>query len=336
MTTETTISDAISQLEMLGIDRKKAINALSRYNYNVERAADFIFSGGADTEESFFLNETEFTRNNNEDFLWSQATPFDKISTTTTTEQPSQIQQHISINDHSTVTSHTEAEEEGEEEEDMEQEQKRAVLIKDYQNQGKSSDVTRDNASWSVVPFTANSSLTWWRDPDAPSDRAAIDNIPIGLRPPSYHFAYAPIIIQALFHITLFRSAILSYRPTPQTWGNSTNYWKGFGEPVHGYIVKPPPQQQRQQQSSQLTSDDTIMTIDKDESISLTPNIMDSSINNNVNGPTTDIWDSIPDRKEFQPDEPKPMTTMTEPSDTSILRMDELVSMTKDQIGSKP
>ncbi|KAI8075229.1 hypothetical protein BC940DRAFT_6593 [Gongronella butleri] len=45
------LDDAIAQLEILGIDRQKAIKALSRYNYDVERAADYIFSGNAISDD---------------------------------------------------------------------------------------------------------------------------------------------------------------------------------------------------------------------------------------------------------------------------------------------
>lgn len=61
---------------------------------------------------------------------------------------------------------------------------------------------------------------------------------PIGLRPPSYNFAYSPVLIQALFHVTAFQEAVLSFRPTPYSWGAPKNYWKGFGEPVPGYIMR--------------------------------------------------------------------------------------------------
>lgn len=61
---------------------------------------------------------------------------------------------------------------------------------------------------------------------------------PTGLRPPSYNFAYSPVVVQALFHVTAFQEAVLSFRPTPYAWGAPKNYWKGFGEPVPGYIMR--------------------------------------------------------------------------------------------------
>ncbi|KAI8079580.1 uncharacterized protein B0P05DRAFT_541189 [Gilbertella persicaria] len=99
-------------------------------------------------------------------------------------------------------------------------------------------DTTYDRASWSVVPFTsvdekkADVSLTWWTDPENLSDRLAKDHIPIGLRPPLYNFAYVPIVLQALFHITAFRHAVLSFRPFPSGWGTPQYYWRGLGDPV--------------------------------------------------------------------------------------------------------
>ncbi|KAG2232185.1 hypothetical protein INT48_004113 [Thamnidium elegans] len=112
-----------------------------------------------------------------------------------------------------------------------------------------------DSSSWSVIPFkepelpintainkttlsTDESSLTWWKDPENPSDRIALDDLPIGLRPPSYNFAYSPVILQALFHVTAFQHAVLSFRPASHSWGAPSNYWKGFGEAVPGYVMR--------------------------------------------------------------------------------------------------
>jgi hypothetical protein len=41
-----------------------------------------------------------------------------------------------------------------------------------------------------------------------------------------------------LFHITAFQRAVLLFKPVPYTWGSPRNYWKGFGEPVPGYIMR--------------------------------------------------------------------------------------------------
>jgi hypothetical protein len=44
------------------------------------------------------------------------------------------------------------------------------------------------------------------------------------------------VILQALYHVTAFRHAVLSFRPVPYAWGSPKNYWKGYGEPVPGYL----------------------------------------------------------------------------------------------------
>lgn len=41
-----------------------------------------------------------------------------------------------------------------------------------------------------------------------------------------------------MFHVTAFQHAVLSFKPTPYTWGSPKDYWKGFGEPVPGYIMR--------------------------------------------------------------------------------------------------
>ncbi|KAI9007029.1 hypothetical protein CLU79DRAFT_778953 [Phycomyces nitens] len=100
---------------------------------------------------------------------------------------------------------------------------------------------------WKVVPFVGPtmpsseeaytpSALARWRDPEDPHDRLAKEHIPLGLCPPSHHFSYTPALFQALFHIPLFKRAVLDFRPTPVQWGNPLNYWKGFGDAVSPLI----------------------------------------------------------------------------------------------------
>ncbi|KAI8344558.1 hypothetical protein BC941DRAFT_497811 [Chlamydoabsidia padenii] len=264
MTTEADINDAVAQLEMLGIDKKKALKALSRYNYSVERAADYVFSGNAESDDEISTNDTR--NNNSTDWPWAEPNSFDDVSFT--------VDQQSSA--HNTTLDSM----------DLAVEKTPVHLVKDYEKNPKNDDgqVTHASMSWSVVPFTATdkdkstlphpkpekasltqSSLTWWSDPTDPSARAAIADIPPGLRPPSYNFAYSPIIIQALFHIPLFRWTVLSFRPTPHTWGEPQNYWKGFGEPVPGY----------RRRSSPLSTNGTVI-----------PNLMDASIDENVQNDT--------------------------------------------------
>ncbi|KAG0166841.1 hypothetical protein DFQ30_006655 [Apophysomyces sp. BC1015] len=131
-------------------------------------------------------------------------------------------------------------------------EKEKRCLVKDYSKTNM--DVpTQESANWSVVPFVSSenkmvvdpknplftkSSLTWWKDPEDPSQRKVTNDLPVGLRPPSYNYSYTPVLIQALFNISLFRYSVLLFCPTPYTWGSPKNYWKGVGESVPGYILE--------------------------------------------------------------------------------------------------
>ncbi|KAI9255954.1 hypothetical protein EDC94DRAFT_523891 [Helicostylum pulchrum] len=193
------MEDAISQLQDLGVTRGQAKKALARYNNDVARAADFIFSGNP-------ISDDEVEEN--------------------TTESDEALAIRLSVEEEQAATSYH-----------------------------KNIAPPTDSSSWSVIPFkepeplihtaikkttlsTDESSLTWWKDPEDPSDRIALDDLPIGLRPPSYNFAYSPVILQALFHVTAFQHAVLSFRPTSHSWGTPSNYWKGFGDAVPGYVMR--------------------------------------------------------------------------------------------------
>jgi hypothetical protein len=68
----------------------------------------------------------------------------------------------------------------------------------------------------------------------------------VGLRPPPYDFSCSPPLIQSLYHIPLFRTAILCQKPTLSNWGSTENYWKGTGrgipdEPKPSIDIQPPP-----------------------------------------------------------------------------------------------
>ncbi|KAI8377861.1 uncharacterized protein BYT42DRAFT_359999 [Radiomyces spectabilis] len=105
----------------------------------------------------------------------------------------------------------------------------------------------RDPAMWSVVPFTPKETITpppgnWreneritvtaWRDPDDPTQRMKLSSIPTGLRPPFWDFAFAPVFLQSLLHVSFFRYLLMSYRPVPDAWGSPLSYWRGAGEAI--------------------------------------------------------------------------------------------------------
>ncbi|KAL0084122.1 ubiquitin carboxyl-terminal hydrolase-domain-containing protein [Phycomyces blakesleeanus] len=211
-------SEAIYQLMDLGITQKQAHKALTRYNFDVARAADYIFSGNADDEE-IPVNTTTTASNSQQEPkdwpIWNQ-------------EDTAIVQDTHSMDSTRGSAGSTQVLQDSEYEEEP---------IRPESNKPD---------QWSVVPFVGPpatpilssdtaytpSALTRWRDPDDPRDRLAKEHIPLGLCPPSHHFTYAPALFQALFHVPLFRKAILAFRPVPIQWGTPLNYWKGFGDAV--------------------------------------------------------------------------------------------------------
>ncbi|KAI9483837.1 MAG: hypothetical protein EXX96DRAFT_477150 [Benjaminiella poitrasii] len=216
------MEDAINQLIDLGVTKGQARKALARYNNDVARAADYIFSG-ADLSDD---DDTE------------------KVSRTNL-ETDEQLAIRLSIEEENQKLF-----------DDNTQTVPSSVTTRDY----NPPVVQHSSSNWSVVPYNKNEfnsttitatttttttaasnnefSLTWWKDFEDPNERMALDDVPIGLRPPSYNFAYSPIVIQALFHVTAFRQTVLAFRPIPYAWGDPKNYWKGFGDPIPGYTMR--------------------------------------------------------------------------------------------------
>ncbi|KAI9279577.1 hypothetical protein BY458DRAFT_532067 [Sporodiniella umbellata] len=217
------MEEAISQLEVLGITRTQAKKALARYNNDVSRAADFIFSGNyiSDGEE----NEIEPTEDPNQQ---SEAL----AQSLSLEEQHKPIESTVSNQPTTTNPS------------DM------SLVV--YKDSKEAFDQQVPEKNDNVKDSISNFSLTWWKNPENPSERKAIDYIPIGLRPPAYSFNYAPIVVQALFHITYFQFAVASFQPTPPNWGQPANYWKGKGEHVPGYITIKKPRQPKEQNEKRL------------------------------------------------------------------------------------
>ncbi|KAL9541078.1 hypothetical protein MBANPS3_009329 [Mucor bainieri] len=235
------MEDAISQLQDLGVTRGQAKKALARYNNDVARAADFIFSG------AFLSDDEDGTNQGPESTMETDEQLAIRLS-----REEDEAAQQASFNDNTAFK------------ETIITPPSPAVTVENepVQLDKSASHTNYDSSNWSVVPFKepestpsnihttitatttssaqlmSEASLTWWKDPEDPSERMALDDLPIGLRPPSYNFAYSPILVQALFHVTAFQEAVLSFRPTPYAWGAPKNYWKGFGEPVPGYIMR--------------------------------------------------------------------------------------------------
>ncbi|KAG2219682.1 hypothetical protein INT45_001854 [Circinella minor] len=231
---------AITTLQDLGISRKQAVKALARYGYDVGRAADYVFSGNAIDTDSENENDTQVSdtnkRNDNEKIInGKQVSSSSSSSSLSSLSAKGMIKlddnnNNNNDNDNNNYT----------EDVPFFKDTGPKHLIKDFDRKAESSTtVSYDPAMWSVVPAkpdlntnVATPSLTWWVDPEDPSDRLAALDVPIGLRPPQFNHPYLPVILQSLFHITLFQYRVLAYRPTAAIWGSTSCYWEGSGESV--------------------------------------------------------------------------------------------------------
>ncbi|KAI9345734.1 hypothetical protein BD770DRAFT_183560 [Pilaira anomala] len=157
------MEDAISQLQDLGVTRGEAKKALARYNNDVARAADFIFSGNlssGDEEEN-------------------------------TTESDEALAIRLSAEEEQAAKSYASVPETVEEEET---DKPKIQLETVSPPPPPSPPQPTDPSTWSVIPFKApdtsapltiptskkvptESILTWWKDPEDPSDRIALDDL---------------------------------------------------------------------------------------------------------------------------------------------------------------
>ncbi|KAI9314152.1 hypothetical protein BX666DRAFT_2029684 [Dichotomocladium elegans] len=253
MSTRTEIEEAIQLMQEMGIARKQAVKALSRYNYDVGRAADYIFSGNADTDSG---SDTDAaggrattsptsvpTGERSSSSTWDKDQESLSFGSAETTNTPNSVTDSPELKSINASPPPAPVE-----------------LVKDYGKQRDHSTVDYDPALWSVVPVSSSTrqtdmvtqpagstaavdttskaldrnSLTWWHDPYNPSERARKSGICVGLRPPPYDSAYVPAVVQALYHISVFQYAVLTYQPLPIHWGSPRGFWCGEGEPVSG------------------------------------------------------------------------------------------------------
>ncbi|RUS23057.1 hypothetical protein BC937DRAFT_93012 [Endogone sp. FLAS-F59071] len=111
-------------------------------------------------------------------------------------------------------------------------------------------------ASYAATYTSTSMSLTWWSDPDDPRSRSRVPGLyvafvssqhfcsvqvlnhiprtslytrPTALRPSDSAYQFTPSIIQALYHVPVFREAVLAYRPSLESWGYTDEYWRGMG-----------------------------------------------------------------------------------------------------------
>ncbi|RUP52267.1 hypothetical protein BC936DRAFT_149523 [Jimgerdemannia flammicorona] len=123
-----------------------------------------------------------------------------------------------------------------------------------------------DPNKWAVVTVNKNEddvnltraikasiSLTWWTDPDDPKMRTRVPGLcaylqystahfrasPTALRPPTHGYQFTPPVLQALYHVPIFRRVVLGYRPSIERWGSPDGYWRGEGDSLP--IIQPMP-----------------------------------------------------------------------------------------------
>ncbi|KAG2172579.1 hypothetical protein INT44_002594 [Umbelopsis vinacea] len=275
--------DAVQQLADLGIPRQQAFIALQKYNNDVMRAADYIFSGHAEqdlVEQPLELPEAAHPAAESADVTHpndgsasalepanendKETDPIDG-NPASISETPSLSNEPLDVFDEQVnldkwpvagaITS--------EEDNLLPMRKKSPIEPSDMEQIGPITSSSYDAQQWSLVPyqndqkpFSADNgqetddhysyyNLTWWRDP-LPIYRKRMMSVPVGLRPPPYDFSCSPPLIQSLYHVPLFRTAILCQKPTPSNWGNKENYWKGTGrgipdEPKSTIDLQPPP-----------------------------------------------------------------------------------------------
>ncbi|CEI93538.1 hypothetical protein RMCBS344292_07770 [Rhizopus microsporus] len=131
--------EAIRQLEDLGVTRVQAKKALARYNNDVARAADFIFSGN-------FISDDEEEQDEQD----SEALAI-SLSIQEEEEEERQIEKTKSTvsSDYSNLS---------------------VVPYKEPQ-------WTPQTVPSNIKQISSHESVTWWSDPSSPLDRAAKDDI---------------------------------------------------------------------------------------------------------------------------------------------------------------
>ncbi|KAI7871073.1 hypothetical protein BDF14DRAFT_1768135 [Spinellus fusiger] len=236
--------EAIRQLMDLGISQEQAREALARYNNDVAHAADYIFSGAVDTSNEQANSPSNITT----------AT----ATTATTTTTAAAVWDDTSVwppwstmeMDTQSVDSTRGSAGSTQGGEPLEQEQTEDTGREQQQH-------LQQQQEWSVVPFRPYSSTSGvekrgrngiaWEEPSDPRDRAAVENRPIGLRPPKHKMPFTPAVFQALFHLPCLQQSVMSFHPKKFLWGSPQDYWQGRGEKTSLYSLGSLPASEQQE-----------------------------------------------------------------------------------------
>ncbi|RUS31764.1 hypothetical protein BC938DRAFT_477111 [Jimgerdemannia flammicorona] len=283
--------DAISSLTDLGITRQQATSALMKYNNDVARAADYIFSGNAldDDEPPPLLEQhrgdgaidpgyeerqrtqgdTDGTPNGIEDrddlvigkqsdacLIPSSLPSYHPASYVLVDDDPKidvKPREPVSNNDYpEDLQRALEASVGDRERHDIEKATAESLAHTQPTELTAAKSSYYDPNKWAVVTVNKNEddvnltraikasiSLTWWTDPDDPKMRTRVPGFPTALRPPTHGYQFTPPVLQALYHVPIFRRVVLGYRPSIERWGSPDGYWRGEGDSLP--IIQPMP-----------------------------------------------------------------------------------------------
>ncbi|KAG1039879.1 hypothetical protein G6F43_012415 [Rhizopus delemar] len=144
------MEEAINQLQDLGVSRIQAKKALARYNNDVARAADYIFSGSyiSDEEEEVKLIEEE---KKSEALAISLSLEEEK--------RQKKLAHSTATTSHSTTTNNSNL----------------SLVL--YKGPQETSDQVTPSYDDSNQQTTSDFSLTWWTNPENPSHRKATNNL---------------------------------------------------------------------------------------------------------------------------------------------------------------
>ncbi|RUS31765.1 hypothetical protein BC938DRAFT_477111, partial [Jimgerdemannia flammicorona] len=255
--------DAISSLTDLGITRQQATSALMKYNNDVARAADYIFSGNAldDDEPPPLLEQHRGDGAIDPGYEERQRTQGDtdgtpKSSYVLVDDDPKidvKPREPVSNNDYpEDLQRALEASVGDRERHDIEKATAESLAHTQPTELTAAKSSYYDPNKWAVVTVNKNEddvnltraikasiSLTWWTDPDDPKMRTRVPGFPTALRPPTHGYQFTPPVLQALYHVPIFRRVVLGYRPSIERWGSPDGYWRGEGDSLP--IIQPMP-----------------------------------------------------------------------------------------------
>ncbi|CAG8657309.1 8734_t:CDS:10, partial [Ambispora leptoticha] len=200
--------EALNSLLEMGFPEEEAVNALRKFDNDVERAVEHIFSGQATYDEAPHLVNT----NDGAEPMNTDVQNWNNSSTPKSDNVDMAVKASIHEQDEAALRR-------GVEESLADQSTNDNSMALVPYNSTKGDLETQYDDSWSSLTET---------DPENPAlrTRDILEPTPVGLRPLPRH-SFASCIFQALFHIPVFRISMLGFRPTRENWGNVEGYWQG-------------------------------------------------------------------------------------------------------------